>query len=193
MDLPRSRSSFWAPGRADTPGRGSNRRARGYSPDGEPRPARMRGCVQLSTETARASVHAASGRAGVASFRRVHSRSYRSCARSPSTTPDRAALPSTERQSVHARLRRTLATLVRGRSAARRRRAHTPLADGFDCISGDSAVALGTLIRPRVGLDVFVERRLVDVSSCHRSHRVSGTRQYSEPSPIEGTINSTQG
>jgi len=39
----------------------------------------------------------------------------------------------------------------------------------------------GTLIRPRVGLDVFVERRLVDVSSCHRSHRVSGTRQYSEP------------
>ncbi len=57
----------------------------------------------------------------------------------------------------------------------------TVLADGFDSVGGDPAVALGTLIRLRVGLDVFVERCLVDVSGCHRSRRVSGTRQYSEP------------
>jgi len=152
MDLPRSRSPFWvAPEEltrlvADRIGE-----LEGTRQTANPRPARMRGCVQLSTETACASVHAASGRAGVASFRRVHSCSYRSCARSPSTTPDRAALPSTERQSVHARLRRTspLWSVVDPLLVDDE---PTLLADGFDCISGDSAVALGTLIRPRVGL-----------------------------------------
>jgi len=57
----------------------------------------------------------------------------------------------------------------------------TVLADRFDRVRGDSAVALGTLIRTRFRSDVFVEAGFVDVSGCHRSHRVSETRQYSEP------------
>jgi hypothetical protein len=43
------------------------------------------------------------------------------------------------------------------------------------------------LVRTRFRSDVLVESALVDVSGCHRSHRVSGTRQYSEPlTPLWG-------
>jgi len=65
----------------------------------------------------------------------------------------------------------------------------TLLADVFDCICGDPTIALGTLIRLRVGLDVFVERRLVDVSGCHEYARGDsrGSRLSECPSPIRGT------
>jgi len=64
----------------------------------------------------------------------------------------------------------------------------TILVDLFDCVRGDPTVARGTLVRTRFRSDIFVESALVNVSGCHRSPRVQGTSQYSEPSPAEGSI-----
>jgi len=186
MDLPRSRSSFWALGRADTPGRGSNRRAEGTRRRRtSPSPyARLRSAFRLKPPARLFTPHPgepASLLSGEFIPVRIGPRPIsvdnpRSCRAAVNGAPVRSRSSSSNpRHSGPWSIRCSSTTSPH-------------LADGFDCISGDSAVALGTLIRPRVGLDVFVERRLVDVSSCHRSHRVSGTRQYSEPSPIEGTI-----
>ena len=70
----------------------------------------------------------------------------------------------------------------------------TLLADGFDCVGGDSTVALGALIRFGFGLDVFVERRLVNVSGCHGYARGDsrGSRLLECPSPITGHIHTTR-
>jgi len=70
----------------------------------------------------------------------------------------------------------------------------TVLADGLDCVCGDPAVALGTLIRLRVGLDIFVERRLVDVSGCYEYTRGDAreSRLSECPSPIMGQIHTTE-
>ena len=57
----------------------------------------------------------------------------------------------------------------------------TILADGFFDIRGDVPVALGALVPARPRLDVLIESSFVDVSRCHRSHRVSGTRQFGAP------------
>jgi len=111
MDLPEAGPRSGHPEEADTPGRGSNRRARGYSPDGEPpspyarlRSARLKPPARVCSRRIR-------GKAGV--FFPESSFPFVSVPRPISVdNPDRAALPSTERQSVHARLRRTLATLV---------------------------------------------------------------------------------
>ena len=66
----------------------------------------------------------------------------------------------------------------------------TVLADGFDCVGGDPAVALGTLMRLRVGLDVFVERCFVEVSDCHGMHEGTHAKRVSErPSPLEAHKN----
>jgi hypothetical protein len=56
----------------------------------------------------------------------------------------------------------------------------TVLADRFARVRRDSAVAFGTLVRTWLRSDIFVEASFVDISGCHLSHRVSGTRQYSE-------------
>ncbi len=68
----------------------------------------------------------------------------------------------------------------------------TVFADRFDRVRRDSAVALGTLVRARVRSDVFVEASFVDVSGGHRSHRVQGTHHSARPSLIEGTINAIE-
>ena len=70
----------------------------------------------------------------------------------------------------------------------------TVLADRFDRVRGDPAVALGTLVRTRFRSDVFVEASFVDVSRCHRSHRVSGTRlvqRAPRPSGVEKNHSAT--
>jgi hypothetical protein len=48
------------------------------------------------------------------------------------------------------------------------------------------SVALGTLVRARVRLDVLVESSLIDVSDCHRSHRFSELASTASPSPLVG-------
>jgi hypothetical protein len=68
----------------------------------------------------------------------------------------------------------------------------TVLADGFDCVGGDPAVALGTLVRARFRSDVFVEARFVDVSGCHRFHHSQELACSARPSPIEGVINAIE-
>ena len=46
----------------------------------------------------------------------------------------------------------------------------TVFTTSFDCVGGDSAIASGTRTGARVGLDVFVERRLVNLFESHGAH-----------------------
>ena len=46
----------------------------------------------------------------------------------------------------------------------------TVLTTSFDCVGGHPSVAVGTRTGARVGLDVFVERRLVNLFESHDVH-----------------------
>jgi len=46
----------------------------------------------------------------------------------------------------------------------------TVLTTTFDCVGGDSAIAFGTRTGARVGLNVFVECCLVNLSKSHDVH-----------------------
>jgi hypothetical protein len=67
----------------------------------------------------------------------------------------------------------------------------TVLADGFLDVRSDLAVTLGTLVPARLRLDVLVEASFVDVSDCHRSHRIQELASTANPSPLEGENNTT--
>jgi hypothetical protein len=63
----------------------------------------------------------------------------------------------------------------------------TVLADGFDRVGSDPAIALRTWVRAGVRLDVFVEARLVDVSRRHVLSPVSGDSPARRtPHPLRG-------
>jgi len=46
----------------------------------------------------------------------------------------------------------------------------TVLTTSFDCVGGHPSVAVGTRTGARVGLDIFVEYCLVDLSGSHGVH-----------------------
>jgi hypothetical protein len=50
-------------------------------------------------------------------------------------------------------------------------------------------ITLGTLVPARIRLDVLVEASFVDVSRCHRSHRIQELASTANPSPLEGENN----
>ena len=68
----------------------------------------------------------------------------------------------------------------------------TVLADDFDCVGSDPAVAFGALVRAGVSLCVFVECRLVDVSGCHGTHEGIYAARVSRNAPhaLRGTYTS---
>jgi len=47
----------------------------------------------------------------------------------------------------------------------------TVFTTSFDCVGGHLSIAFGARTGARVGLDVFVERCLVDLSESHGAHK----------------------